>query len=66
MINKIDIVNKRLVFLYELKSDIEMNLQLNNSLDFPIKENEDDLNRCLEDTGKKILALQSELFRLNA
>jgi hypothetical protein len=66
MINKIDIVNKRLVFLYELKSDVEMNLQLNNSLDFPIQENEDELNRCLVDTDNKIASLEALHASLDA
>jgi len=66
MINKIDIVSNRLTSLRELRSDIEMNLQLNNSLDFPIQENEDELNRCLVDTDNKIAALEALLANLDA
>jgi hypothetical protein len=66
MINKIDIVNNRLTSLHELRSDIEMNLQLNNSLEFPIQENEDELHRCLVDTDNKIAALEELLASLDA
>ena len=66
MINKIDIVNNRLTSLHELRSDIEMNLHLNYSLEFPIKENEDELNRCLVDTDNKIAALEALHASLDA
>ena len=66
MINKINIINSRLNFLYELKSDIEMNLQLNKDLNFPIEENERDLNRCLLDTNNRIGSLELVLNNLNA
>jgi ABC-type phosphate transport system auxiliary subunit len=64
MINKINIINKNLENLYALKDDIYMNIGLNNSLELPVQENTDDLNRCLQDTNDKIDALNQELNRV--
>jgi hypothetical protein len=63
MINKISIIDKHLEYLYELKNDIYMNIDLNNNLDIPVQENLDELSRCLYDTNLKIEALKQELGR---
>ena len=64
MIDKVDIINKHLEPLLELKDDIYMNIDLNNNLDIPVQENSDELNRCLYDTNLKIEALNQELSRV--
>lgn len=64
MIYKIDIVTKHLEFLYDLENDILMNLEINSLLNQPIQENEEELNRCLDDTRNKIKALKGLLTNI--
>ena len=64
MIYKINIINKRLEFLYELENDILMNLDLNSLSNEPIQGYEEELNRCLIDTRNKIEALKSLLTNI--
>jgi ABC-type phosphate transport system auxiliary subunit len=64
MIDKVEIINKHLENLYALKDDIYMNIDLNNSLEFPVQENDSELNRCLHDTNTKIDVLNEELSRV--
>lgn len=64
MIDKVKIINDHLAFLYDLKDDIYMNINLNSNLEIPVQENEDELNRCLNNTILKIEALNQELSRV--
>ena len=64
MIDKIKIINKHLASLYAINDDIYMNINLNSNLEIPVQENEDELNRCLNNTILKIEVLNQELSRV--
>ena len=64
MINKVEIIEKRLKFLYEIVDDIYMNIKINNDLEYPVEENNKELHSTLADIQSRIYALQKELDKV--
>ena len=64
MIDKVKIIKKHLDILYENIDEINMNISINNSLESPVQENADELNRYLSDCNDQVRALEEELSRV--
>jgi archaellum component FlaC len=64
MINKIDIVSRRLEQLNEYRQEALMSLEMNYGLPEVIQENIDDVTRYLNNLNNKIKALEEEYERV--
>lgn len=66
MINKIDIVSRRLEQLNEYRQEALMSLEMNYGLPEVIQENIDDVTRYLNDLNNKIKAIEEEYERVTS